>query len=318
MLMFGTNCKEPGHQLRSIRMDELFEFIKESPRGLVKQTQTLRTIRRYSPDRYRTMKTSLPFFGCSSFSPPMRKKEHFTHAVGCIMDIDWKTTPDMDAYQLIRHDPRVVLSYISPSKAGAKLVFLFDEAICDALQYSSVYKRFIHRFAHNYHIADVVDFRNSDVSRISFICHDPEAHYNPHALRIYTDEYLSEISLVPSEEETKPKEKKDIPPDVYKGILEKLGTRPVRPKNTPPVRDIFRQILPLLKERLNEYNIHVENVEGIQYGIKLHLKLGADKGEVNIYHGHKGFSVISSPKKGTKYELNEVARHIIHSALPII
>ncbi len=323
MVSFGTNCKEAGHQLQTISMQTLYQYIKNGDQGLIKQTKTLRTVRRYSPDRYRTMKTTLPFFSCSLFDPPQRKKENFVHAMGCILDIDWKTEPDWDGYTLVRNDPRIALSYISPSRAGAKLVFLFDEVITDANKYSMLYKRFIHRFAYDYRITDVVDFRNSDVSRISFICHDSDAAYNPQALKIFTGEFLEEPSLTPSMSDTNTtsppvRQQQDIPPDVYQSILAKLGTRSKAPRNTVPVRGVFRHVLPLIRETLASYDIDIIEATGIQYGIKLRIKLGNDVGEVNIYHGHRGFSVVSSPKKGTKYELNEVARHIILSVLPIV
>ena len=310
-LSYGTNCKDKNHKLIPVRLEQLVEYITNGPQGLIEQTQILRKIRKYSKDRYRHMKTKLPFFSCSIFQPALRRKENFLYAQGCIMDLDWKKKLDETTYKKIATDPRVALAYVSPSGAGAKLVFLFDRWIENGTDYSLIYKRYIHQFAYSYKLMDVTDFRNSDVSRISFICHDPKAIYNPDAIRISPDVFITEN---PDQPQT---QKEDIAPDVYKSILVKLDTRPTIRKNPITVSAEITAIMDIITEALGAFDIKIQKTEGIQSGIKLKIILNKDFGEVNIYHGRRGYSVTSSPKRGTRYELNEVARHIIESVLPI-
>ena len=304
---FGTNCKDRNHKLISVSPEQIVEYIASGDKGLAEHTKILRRVKRMSTDRYKDMKTALPFFTCSTFDPPQRRREHFLKATGLIVDIDFKAGFDARVYERLKADLRVYLAYISPGGEGIKLVFVFDEPVSDARRYQAYYKDFVKRFATEYGIVDVVDTVNSDVSRISFLCHDENVFYNSDAVPLP----VSDFEAPPPDESL---DDKDIPPDVYRQILERLGTRP-RPKTRQyPIDEAIKLVIPVIREALQQYGIGIKETVPIAYGLKIKTFLREDEGEVNLYHGKRGFTVVISPRRGTHPDLNETTRRIVEFA----
>ena len=196
LLSFGHNCKDNKTPMTSIGIDELYEkIITPADINLVGFTKNLRSVLKYSKERYRTMKTGLPFFSCSLFSPAIRTIKNFNSANGLVIDIDQKSPISIEQIEQYKADQRILMGYISPSNMGIKLIFSFDNDITDAALYTEYYKRFSHSFASQYHLSGIIDQKNCDVSRISFICHDPEAWYNPDYIPLDVNTYEIEMSL---------------------------------------------------------------------------------------------------------------------------
>ena len=315
LFTYGTDCKNNKTALQLRSMGELYHMIRESDRDLVEYTKNLRSVLRYSKERYRTMKTGLPFFSCSVFDPAYRGVQHFKMASGMIIDIDYDQIVPEELLNRFRQDPRVAMGYVSPSNAGVKLLFIFDAPVTDAAGYTAVYKYFSHEFAMQYHIADHIDLKNCDVSRISFLCHDPLAWYNDDAIPIDTIAILKHAAPAIPDADLSGQEDGDITPSVYREILKKLNTRPKSVKPNEPIHPDVTEVLPALTDELSGYGILIKETESIQYGAKLRIYRDKDQGELNIYYGRQGYKVVSSPRKGTHPELNEVAKHIIEGVL---
>lgn len=314
-LSFGTDCKNNSSPLQLMTIADVYEMICRGDRDLVAFTKNLRAVLRYSKERYRAMKTSLPFFSCSVFDPPYRGVRNFLSACGLIIDIDYQDVLPADLLQKCKADPRVIMGYVSPSNAGLKLLFAFDKVIVSAEQYTALYRYFSHDFASQYHITDHIDLKNCDVSRISFICHDPQAWYNPDAIALDTDMMSGHYVADPLMSDKEPPKPGDLAPSVYRQILLKLDTRPRTTAEVRPIHPDVSAILPAIADELAGYGIIIKETVSIQYGAKIQLYKDKDQGELNIYHGKQGYSVVSSPRKGTHPELNEVARHIIEGVL---
>lgn len=315
LLTYGKDCKKSNIPLQSISLQDLYSMIKESEADLRDFTKNLRSVLKYSKERYRAMKTGLPFFSCSVFDPPHRGIKNFQFASGLIIDIDSDRPIDDALILRLRSDLRVVMGYISPSHMGVKLLFLFDQPITDAHQYTAVYRHFSYEFANAYHLADKIDTKNCDVSRISFLCHDPQAWYNEDAIPLdWASMMVPTIELDFGTDATPTKEN-DISPSVYKSILQKLDTKPRVTKAVTPLHKEIEAVLPDIKIELESYQIYIKEVESIQYGAKLKIYKDKDQGELNIYTGRQGYKALSSPRKGTNGELNEVAKHIIEGVL---
>lgn len=312
---FGRNCKDANDFLERVSMYEVYEKIVQKSSDLEDLTKNLRAVLRYSKERYRSMKTSLPYFSCSVFNPAFRGIKNFEGASGLILDIDYQAPVPEDLINRMKTDPRVALGYISPSDMGLKLVFLFDKVIRDAEVYTQVYKHFSHEFAQLYHIADKLDGRNSDVSRISFLNHDANAWMHPDPIPLDWESVYNhtvrEMIPIPVQDVNSD----NISPSVYKQILQKLDTRPKPVKVKIPVHRDVMEVLPSIEEELKGYGIEIKESEGIQFGAKIRFFRGKDQGELNIYAGKRGFTVVTSPRKGTHPELNEIARHVVESVL---
>ncbi|MBK7522810.1 MAG: hypothetical protein IPI53_01160 [Saprospiraceae bacterium] len=94
-----------------------------------------------------------------------------------------------------------------------------------------------------------------------------------------------------------------------------LDTRPKTPKNSWPVTKEITDILPEIESALGEYGISLKSTDSIQYGAKIRVLKEKDLGELNVYYGRQGYKVVSSPRKGTHHELNEVAKQIIEGVV---
>lgn len=310
---FGKYCKDKATPLELRSVTEIFEMvIHPDEKELVELTKNLRSVLRYSKERYRYMKTQLPFFSCSLFEPQRRSVEYFKSAHGLVIDIDLHNTVPEDLIKRFKNDPRILMGYVSPSNMGIKLVFYFDKPIENPALYTYLYKRFSVNFAQQYHLADCIDPKNSDVSRISFLCHDVNAWFQDDAVAIdvmdWSKEYTTNDMLnIPDQSE--------LPPSTYKHILQLLDTRPKNPKTAIPVIQEINDILPDIEAALGEYGIQLKNSESIQYGAKIKVIKEKDIGELNVYYGRQGYKVVSSPRKGTHHELNEVTKQIIEGVV---
>jgi len=310
MVSHGKNCKSTEEDLSLIALRELVDMIRDINSELVKETKFLRTVIKYSKERYRAMKTRLSFVSMSVFNPRRRKYEHFESAQGWIIDIDSEMALDQDLIRKMRSDQRVAISFISPNGNGLKLIFVFSQPYTNKERYSEAYKAFSHEFGLEYNVLNHIDFRNSDVSRICFICHDANCYYNENAIPIEPEQYEAELLI--TEPDMRPDKKVEIiPADTYRQILEKLGKRARLPRERPYVPEELLKKQELIRQLLAEQEIEVITIEEIQYGLKVEAKHGNDLGEILIYYGRKGFRLLTSPQKGYNPALSEAMRQIL-------
>ena len=313
---YGLNCKDVKTSLTEISINDLYEQITSPDHyDLITATKNLRSILKYSQDRYRNMKTSLPFFSCSNFIPQFRKSENFNSAGGLVIDLDFKTALNQELIEKFKNDLNIALGYISPSNMGMKLVIGFDIPITDATTFVNVYKYFSFDFAKRYHLGDSLDQRNCDVSRISFLCHDPNAWIQTDYEPIVWKSYLPELSFTEIEESPIIKDPNEIPASTYKQILNLLGSKPKTKRQTMPLMVEISTILPELTEELDGYGIKITSAESISYGAKIKVSRESDIGEINLYRGKSGYTAVISPRKGTNNELNEATKVIIESVI---
>ena len=315
MVSFGVNCKNNNEELKKVLLSEIVEYIKNSPAGMVEMSRVLRSVLRYSKDRYRTMKTNLPFFSMSLFDPPYRGKNNFMCANGLILDIDLDTAVPAELIGKLKSDPRIAVGYVSPSRQGIKLIFVFDEPLKNSNTYAYVYKRFSATIALEYHLMDKLDQQNCDVSRISFLCNDPEAWYQKDYLPLIWKDYAEEEARQDTENNSDEKAANNLPDHTYKMIMERLGSKPKQIKAAIPINEHINRYLEQINKELQSYMITIKKAEPLPYGIKLHLESKKDEGEVNIYHGKKGFSVVVSARKNTNVHLSKAAQAIIEAVL---
>ncbi len=314
---YGVSVRDAKADLMAVSLHHVVDLVQGSLGDLQHRTSTLRKVIKYSKERYTTMKVGLPFFCCSHFLPAKRRLEYFDRAVGLILDIDWPREVDTSVYDRIKGDPRVYMAYISPSGRGVKVVFGLEAPITDAALYTRYYRWFSHAFAETYHLLDVLDFKNCDATRVSFICHDPKIYINHDPLLLDITAFADRPPAAASNKSTKVATTK-VPPDIYKEILHKLGSRPkLRARSEPSVADQVAAVLPLIRKAVEQYDIEIVDVIGLQYGAKLVVQMGTDVAEVNVYHGKKGYSVVTTAKRGTSASLADTARHIIEATIPL-
>ena len=70
-------------------------------------------------------------------------------------------------------------------------------------------------------------------------------------------------------------------------------------------------ILTGLKDSVEETGVELYDTRNIQYGIKLMFRTHQLRAELNLFYGHRGFSVVESPKRGTSMQLNSLMAQLV-------
>lgn len=336
MISLGRNIRQPNDPLEKITLRQLSDKIKNPDPGFVGFINQLREVQTIDERKYRELKTRLPYAVAAVFNPPYRKIENFARTDYFILDIDHLSDKEINLNALaekFKTDPRIVLSFRSPSADGLKLFFKLSSPFYDHGKYSLFYKVFARKFAMDYSLDQVVDKRTSDVSRACFVSYDPELWYNPNAESVNPDKYVNfedqlqidELSQTLKEEEKKTANQKtgtaeptakELPDEIIQKIREKLNPKLIEKKEKQIfVPDELNTIVELVRVNLAEYNIQIDEIVSIHYGKQFRLKLNHLHAEINVFYGKRGFSVVKSTKSGLNQELIDICYDIFNATI---
>ena len=92
-----------------------------------------------------------------------------------------------------------------------------------------------------------------------------------------------------------------------------LNSKKRLPAETHPiyVPEEITNILTGLKDSVEETGVELYDTRNIQYGIKLMFRTHQLRAELNLFYGHRGFSVVESPKRGTSMQLNSLMAQLV-------
>lgn len=335
MLLAGKNIQAAAEPLQKIEVEHLFQSLQHPHPMVESRMRQLRIVRQTDAKLYTKLKKTLPYFVCGNFTPPIRKTENFAYIEYFVVDIDSLSEKQIDlssARNWIETDPRVVMSFVSPSEDGLKVMFRLKERCYDAGLYKLFYKEFVRRFSQQYNLEQVVDSCTCDVCRACFVSIDPDAYYNPSVETIDLKEYLptedpsslfalkhvqdqeekeqeklaaTEVLLVPSEPSD------DVLDNIKETLKMQREHRPKIPKLPIYVPERLEQIMDKLKSYIEHQGVKVYEIVSIQYGKKLRCKLGAKLAEINLFYGKRGFSVVQTPKACVSAELNSAVAELV-------
>jgi hypothetical protein len=325
-VVFTGNTIQQSHTevLTAIPLNGLFELIR-SQESLKTEIERLRKVAAMDYTAYQRVKTRLPYFCCAEFGNGIRKSENFV-AISCfVIDLDKVPGDRMSEIRAdLCGDPRVIMLFTSPGGHGLKVVFELAEPCRSLKDYSDFYKTFAYHLSEMYHLGDFLDKSTSDATRVSFLSHDPDIFYNvlnePVVMSHYLPEPLQLVPVRPEKGETEKEEivNTDLPEETYREILLKLN--PDARHITSKKKQIFipeqlNRVEPMLRAEFAKLGIRITEVRDINYGKKFMFSLGLKTGEVNLFYGGKGFSVVISPKSGTDLKLSEIGEMVIRKAL---
>lgn len=330
MVSFGTNLVSANEKLTSISMIDLYERIAHPEPSFKNQIEVLRSIHQMDGNKYNLMKKALPYFVCAHFDPGFRRLENFSSVSSFVLDIDHVNEDDISLSELkkcLANDERIAMMFVSPSGCGLKLIFLLDKPCTDCNVYSSFYKQFAWDFAQEHHIETYIDLKTNDTTRACFVSADPEAHLNLNATPIKWEDYvdLDCVDLfvrednLPTTSQSILLEPTEISAEPDKETMARIRERlELNNKKKLPVelRPIYvpeeiTNILTDLKHSVEETGVELYDTRNIQYGIKLMFRTQQLHAEINLFYGHKGYSVVESPKRGTSMELNGMMAQLI-------
>jgi len=328
MLMAGKNITGINDELVKISPEHLYNSIinsSDSLKNIIKQLQLVRTI---DVNRYRKMKTMLPYFVCGIFNPPVRRTENFAWTQFFVIDIDHISEKGLSIELLkeqFKKDERINLMFVSPSNDGLKLMFKLTEKCFDAGKYSLFYKVFVKSFCMQYNLLQVVDNKTSDVTRACFLNFDANAWFNNNFISVGIEQFVNFENQVEIKElfaEIKQSEKNaenyneplknTIDSDVLLQIKAKLNPKiKLKSEKIIFVPEQLEQIIKKIKEQVSTYNIEIKSINNINYGKKMVFVINNIWAEINIFYGKKGFSVVKTPKHGSNSELADIVQKIL-------
>ena len=336
MIMYGKNITSPGDQLIKFKKEYFYNSLVHPKPAIEALIRQLRMVYEIDVKQYARAKKTLPYIVCGIFKPEIRRIENFAYIEYFIVDIDKISAKEMDADELrqrLQQDPRVMMSFLSPSQDGLKLMFRLKERCTDAGLYSVFYKEFIRQLATQYNIEQVIDRSTSDVSRACFVSIDHDAYFNPQAepvditAFVTDDDPLQLFDLKRRQDDDGKRQakgggKEDAPKshepenEVMAKIKERLGMKPRKPEEKPAVvPEDLQKIVPDLKEFIERHEMLVTDIKSIQYGKQIQTVLGRRKAEVNLFYGRRGFTTVLSTKSGTDDELNQLLKQIVEDFL---
>ena len=337
MLSAGINIQMAGDPLKPLSVEHLYNSLTHPTSAIEARINQLRIVRQTDQKLYARAKRLLPYFVCGVFNPQVRKTENFAYTNYFIIDLDNFSEKAIDLTSVrekIEKDSRVVLSFLSPSEDGLKVMFRFKERCYDAGLYSVFYKEFVRRFSQQYQLEQVADGRTSDVARACFISIDRNAYYNPEAEPVDMEEFLNvgdstfmtdlmheqakeekaqAASVSPSsEEEPRQPEPDDVAMDKIRDLLNehKKAKDPV-PRLPIYVPARLEAMMEGIRAFVEKQGVSVYELVSIQYGKKIKCKLGERLAEINLFYGKRGFRVVQSPKAIVSADLNAVVAELI-------
>lgn len=332
MIMFGTNIQLADDPLEKMQESELYKRIAHPEAYVEAKIRQLRIAYQIAPKQYNDQKRTLPYVVCGIFNPPYRKIENFGYIECFVLDIDHLSEKGLSVDTVksrIRGDERILLSFVSPSEDGVKIMFRLRERCYDSGLFSVFYKEFLRRFSEQYQLEQVADKRTSDVTRACFLSYDSEAYFNndcePVDIGLYVQpsDPLSMFDLVAKQkkEEKEMSSENTTPPssDPVKEIMDRIkqclhpNSRTIRKRPDAFVPEQLNMIIDELVAYIQDTGLVVSEIIDIQYGKKMRISMGTKKAEINLFYGKKGFSVVKSPRSGTNDELNDLTAQLIQS-----
>jgi len=334
MLQVGQNIVQLDDPLSKVNIDYVFFQVKSPKPEILSRINQLRVIKSVDKKQFTLLKKQLPYFVCGIFNPAIRKTENFAWIDCFIVDLDHFSSHEMNislVRSALEKDIRTVLTFISPSEDGLKVLFQLKEKCYDSGKFSLFYKCFVSALGLQYHLEEIIDTRTCDVTRACFFSSDPNAFFNPSAELVDMADYLNfedpnsifeikaEIRRLEKEKaDSDVREKTSIDPDneTIKQIRAMLNPRQKRVEERICfVPEVLNDLIENLREDLTNIGFVVMDICNIQYGKKIQLCLGNKRSEINLFYGKRGFSVVQTPKTGTSSELNQLSDECISNFL---
>ncbi len=333
MISVGSNITLKDDVLTKTPIEYLYRSISSPRPELSAKLRQLRIVRDIDLNKYNELKKRLPYVVCAIFNPPYRRKENFAYTEYFVLDIDNISQKEFSLQSIkerIIKDSRVMLCFISPSEDGLKVFFRLKERCYDPNIFSIFYRTFTHSFSEQYNLQQVVDIRTSDVSRACFLSVDSQAFYRSDAERIDLTTFVDlddSLELFKLSDELKKEAKAtakagakdhepEPSPEVLKHIksilnpkaLEKVAKRTYVPNE-------LTEIIPQLQRFVEENGVQVVEIKNINYGKQIKFKAAGKNGEVNLFYGNRGFSIVQSARTGTDPEFNKLMADLIKTFL---
>jgi len=333
MFFVGQHLTQPNDPLQKIGLAALAQQIRQPAPPLRALVDRLRVVAGLDGQQYRKLKTQLPYFVTASFHPASRRHENFAAAHALVIDLDHLALAGLTPAQArdrCATDPRVLLAFASPSLDGLKVVLPLARPCADAGQFALFYKAFVPRWAAEHGLEACADLRTHDVTRATFLSFDPDLICQPGAAPVVVEDYADDEdlfvaaqierdhrALLAAQPPPPPSPEVPLADEVMAQIRARLNPGARLPKPAPnhyqPER--LLAVMEPLRQALAGAGLTVLAERPIQYGRQIQAGKGPLWGEVNIFYGQRGFTVVKTTKTGSHPELAELLRQLVDQLL---
>jgi len=333
MFMHGKNITSTDEVMQKINLEQLYLNISNPHIELVSYIEQLRIVLTLDAQKYRQLKTKLPYFVCGIFNKGVRRLANFSQISHFVLDFDHLRSKEIDLNSLkykLMADSRISLMYSSPSNDGLKLVFTLSQPLFDAMQFKLFYKVFVSLFAKQYNIEQILDSCTCDVTRACFLSVDTDAYVNYNAIQIELSEYVNyddfatikdlkkELNFCEKERNQKlekEEEKNPINNDILSQIKATLNPKMAKVEKLVYVPEQLNQIMEALALVIESKGIKLISVVNIQYGKQIKVSVNHFWAEINLFYGKRGFTIVQVTKTGSNKDLCDILQQIVDQFL---
>lgn len=341
-MMCGKSVVAIDDPLSKVDVERVVESIRNPKLEIRALISQLRLVYSVDYKRYSEQKRRLPYFTCSVFDPPYRRKQNFAHTSYFILDLDKlqaKGYSIVDLKRRVSEDRRVMVCFVSPSEDGLKVLFKLKDKCFDAGLYSIFYKAFAKSFSTQYNLDQVLDDVTCDVSRACFISNDSDIYYNADAEPVDIEQYLKNdnpqtlydqrASQLKEEREALqagqdsdtetplPSSASDPSDEVMEQIKAHLFKRTAKPQAEREAAIIPRKLQEItepLCQFLNGFGIEIVSVRDISYAKQLHLRSGFKEAQINVFCSNRGvINIVPTTLRGTDRTFTDTMYELIES-----
>lgn len=335
MLYLGKQVTSARDPLQPVAIQKVYKALINPNGKVAEQLNRLQHIRLIDPNKYRKLKTELPYLVCAQFHPMIRRKENFLHTERFLIDIDHLSEYEIDQGQLrlkLMADKRVELLFSSPSGDGLKALFRLNQKISDSSYYALFYKSFCVELNKRYQLGAALDSTTNDVTRCCFVSYDPKTYYNENPELIDPENYLIEEGFIDFDQvhkelkavekinqaERKMAEIQNQPKVLTDGVLNQIKERIGKRVRTPKPKQFYQpeELENLVKEiqlLLEETGAELVRTTPINYGRVLRIKADQYWAEINLFYGQKGTTVVRTLKTGSNKDLANMMYELLNN-----
>jgi hypothetical protein len=346
IISVGRRINQHADKLQLVSLSDVHARIVKPAESALEVITQLRSLPADADKRWRSqLKLRLPYFVCASFEDSIRRISNFKASNCLVLDFDGFCSEPYEMAMICRRlvaDSRVALLFVSPSGSGIKAVFRLATTCEDPAAYSKFHKAFSVSFAQAHQLAGYLDTCTSDVTRACFLSYDPSAYLNPDPtllefsaaepapLRMAPVRPISERNDSPaptsssadveSPQSLEIEAEMEITDEEIDEFLESvMADKKPSESSKPPVYVPIPllQVKPEICADLIQTGIVIDEMMHISYGIKFRISYASGKvqGEIDVFHGRKGFTVHENGRTGTDARLNAAAAARIRNLL---
>ncbi len=316
--------------LKKLNLAQVSALIRNPSSTLCQESETLTELYQLDPRQYYREIKRLPALICPLFYPPLPNESNFLSASVVAVqftNLHEKEIQPETLKEKLHREQSVILAWQLPSATEVIALLLLAQPIRDQHLYSVLCRALPIHLARKLHLMDHVFLPSSSIVTFRWIlAHDPHPLVNPNPTPLDPFSIVDPTTLSVEksiqqqikqiEEKHRKQEKQLRGPDEatlrkIRALLRDTPTYRRQPFKQVYVPPALKQLMPRLMGFLKEAGLQIVYVRDIHYGQQIQVSSGTRLGEVNLYLGKKGFTVVPTTRSRVDRELSHLLARLI-------